>query len=123
MSGWMVIDITSFTKTTTADKVKKILKTVRHAPPHPILAGWVAGSIWKKIPKTVRLASPLTQHWQAGWQVVSGLALPLHLPLSFIGRLYLIHREKIGQERGTEGGVIAGTARKLGSLSVYFLYG
>ncbi len=35
MSGWMVIDITSFTKTTTADKVKKILKTVRHAPLSP----------------------------------------------------------------------------------------
>jgi hypothetical protein len=30
MSEWMVIDITAFTKTTNAEKVKKILKTVRY---------------------------------------------------------------------------------------------
>jgi hypothetical protein len=37
MSEWVVIDITSFTKTTTADKVKKILKTVRLTLPHGII--------------------------------------------------------------------------------------
>ena len=29
MSEWVVLDITAFTKTTTAEKVKKILKQVR----------------------------------------------------------------------------------------------
>jgi hypothetical protein len=90
MSGWMVIDITSFTKTTTADKVKKILKTVRHAPPPPRLARWVAGSILTDPPALSRYLSQ--------------------------AELYLIHREKIDQERGTEGCVIAGTARKAWGL-------